>query len=568
MPFDFDYDAMFKACCGYLSNGLKLVKLHGIHPDGSCTCGNPDHRPGHAGERSIGKHPIGTRWGEHAASEEDEIIEWCDQYSRDKTPFNVGVLLGEKSKVIDTEDDTDEARNYKRQIGLDKCVTPTFTSGRSEHKLLRWSDEIHPSVGVSHIEGLEVRVGNSRKQVQSVLPPSWHWSGVQYTWAPTLSIDQLDDFAPIPVEIMRTLRHGKEDTDTPQQKPAKTALFSPLEEGSRHAGMLRLSVLKVMSTATLSESTEQCMLQELQMTNLLNCKPPKTPNEIRQIFQSTLEYRRRKEDRGWRPGADITLDDVDRHAEAVKAQGETKSNASGQTEYQRWGLSPTFVGSVQAWTIGEWSLRLEESDPRVWHLSVPAWEATACQGVVRIPYEDLVHSKAVAKAVWASGSEANLYTPEWFKIWNGSPASKKSDGKRIEGLCDQLLKARDPDSNIRVGTSSLRYATLAGYLWTSLNKATSCKDIDKPEPHENGRACLMPDGCVLFQWTKVWEEIGDAHDVAPSERQAIRQRLLGLVGTKDFIHVRTRLASGKRVAFVSFDKIWLDALQALSVGEK
>ncbi len=78
----------------------------------------------------------------------------------------------------------------------------------------------------------------------------------------------------------------------------------------------------------------------------------------------------------------------------------------------------------------------------------------------------------------------------------------------------------------------------------------------------------MPDGCVLFQWTKVWEEIGDAHDVAPSERQAIRHRLLRLVDARDFVHVRPRLASGKRGDFVSFDKIWLDALQALSVGEK
>ena len=82
--------------------------------------------------------------------------------------------------------------------------------------------------------------------------------------------------------------------------------------------------------------------------------------------------------------------------------------------------------------------------------------------------------------------------------------TKKSDGKRIEGLCTQLLKAQDLANNITVGTSSLCYATLAGYLWTSLKKATSCKDIDKPEQYDNGRACLMPDGCVLFQWTKVW----------------------------------------------------------------
>ncbi len=568
MPFDFDYEAMFKSCCGYLSNGLKLVKLHGIHPDGSCTCGNPDHRPGHAGERSIGKHPIGTNWGDHAISDEEQVTEWCEQYLRDKKPFNVGVLLGEKSNVVDTEDDTEDARNYKRRIGLDKCQTPTFTSGRSEHKLLRWSSDIHPSVGVAHIEGLEVRVGNSRKQVQSVLPPSWHWSGVQYTWAPALSIDELDEFAAIPVEIMRTLRHGKEDTDTPQQVPARMALFAPMLEGSRHAGMLRLAVRKVLGQASIGELTAQDMLHELQMVNTINCRPPKTENEIRQIFQSVLEYRRRKEEAGWRPGDELTYEAVEKHSDAIKAQGETKSTASGQTEFQRWGLVPTYVGSVPAWSVGEWTLRLEESDPPVWHLSVPAWDMTSCEGVVRIPYADLVWPHLVAKAVWASGSEANLHTPEWKRIWNGADASKKSDWKRVEGLCNQLLKARDHANNIRVGTSSLRYATLAGYLWTSLNKATSCKDIDKPEPHENGRACLMPDGCVLFQWTKVWEEIGDAHDVAPSERQTIRHRLLRLVDARDFIHVRTRLASGKRVAFVSFDKIWLDALQTLSLGEK
>ena len=146
--------------------------------------------------------------------------------------------------------------------------------------------------------------------------------------------------------------------------------------------------------------------------------------------------------------------------------------------------------------------------------------------------------------------------------------TKKSDGKRIEGLCDQLLKARDPCNDIEVGTSSLRYATLAGYLWKSLNKATGCKDPDRPEPHESGRACLMPDGTVLFGWSKVWEEIGDAHDVQLGDKGNVRRRLLAIVGASDLTHVRPRLASGKRADFVSFDKTWLDALQALSLGGK
>ena len=48
----------------------------------------------------------------------------------------------------------------------------------------------------------------------------------------------------------------------------------------------------------------------------------------------------------------------------------------------------------------------------------------------------------------------------------------------------------------------------------------------------------------------------------------VRRRLLAIVGASDLTHVRPRLVSGKRADFVSFDKTWLDALQALSLGGK
>ena len=34
MAFEFDKDAMFKACALYLSKGMLLVRVHGIWPDG------------------------------------------------------------------------------------------------------------------------------------------------------------------------------------------------------------------------------------------------------------------------------------------------------------------------------------------------------------------------------------------------------------------------------------------------------------------------------------------------------------------------------------------------------
>ena len=48
----------------------------------------------------------------------------------------------------------------------------------------------------------------------------------------------------------------------------------------------------------------------------------------------------------------------------------------------------------------------------------------------------------------------------------------------------------------------------------------------------------------------------------------VRRRLLAIVGASDLTHVRPRLVSGKRADFVSFDKVWLDALQALPLGGK
>ena len=188
MAFEFDADAMFKSCALYLSKGLLLVRVHGIWPDGRCTCGRKEHAVGRSGERNCGKHPVGDDWASRVATTEDDIVEWLE----DGIPFNVGCLLGPRGGVIDSEDDDEAARRYRKSIGMDLLETPTWLSGKSTHQLTLWDDRLSGCKGTANPGGLEVRIGAGNTSIQSVLPPSWHRSGVQYQWKPGFSLNDMD----------------------------------------------------------------------------------------------------------------------------------------------------------------------------------------------------------------------------------------------------------------------------------------------------------------------------------------------------------------------------------------
>jgi hypothetical protein len=131
---------------------------------------------------------------------------------------------------------------------------------------------------------------------------------------------------------------------------------------------------------------------------------------------------------------------------------------------------------------------------------------------------------------------------------------------------EQLVQRKNSVDDIQVGTSSLRYAQLAGYLLKVFSKATQPRNEEKPEPNESGRPCWVRPDELWFQWGKVWEDIGSAHDVAPGERSKIRARLLDAVGTHDFDHRRHRFPSS-RLEYVVFTKDWISALEMLAAGD-
>jgi len=118
------------------------------------------------------KLPLGKAWNTLATTIADVIGEWLGQ------GYNLGILLGH-GNLIDVEFDDEAGRQWLAARGLLDIETPTWASGRGEHRLFRLAGDL-PPCGWRKIGGAEIRIGG--KPAQSVLPPSRHPSGRQYTW--------------------------------------------------------------------------------------------------------------------------------------------------------------------------------------------------------------------------------------------------------------------------------------------------------------------------------------------------------------------------------------------------
>jgi hypothetical protein len=153
---------------------------------------------------------------------------------------------------------------------------------------------------------------------------------------------------------------------------------------------------------------------------------------------------------------------------------------------------------------------------------------------------------------------------KWHGIWKGIDAKKGQAA--VPGLMEQLVQRNNDEDNIYVGSSSLRYAQLAGYCIQVIKKATQPRNEESPEPNESGRPCWVTPDELWMQWGKVWEDIGRMHDVAPGERNKLRMRLLDAMGSRDFDHRRHRFESG-RLEYVVFTKEWVAALESMAAGE-
>jgi len=555
MAFDFDKDAMFRLCAGYLAKGLRIIRLNGIYADGRCTCGDPDHRVGGPGERSCGKHPVGRDWREAWAKSEDDILDWLES----GVPFNVGVLLGPEGGYIDLEDDTPEATAYRKSLGFDLLETPTWTSGKSVHQLVRFDERLAGAGGVKKPGGLEVRIGANGSSIQSVLPPSWHYSGKQYRWKDGFSIDDVD-VAPMPVALVRAIVNEQVVDD----RPVSDLALRVVNDGEgRHRHLLMWSWQRVASTLSPHRHSAR-LIDEMLRINRDYCVPPKTEKEVRTIVHSCLQHYRKRREGGWSPSDDDASDVQVVEREASKIGNDDDQPAATATcGYEMHGLRPVVYGQVTTWEPSDWSLTTVHSDPPEFVLHVPAWENTPCKGAISMSPEQFCSARQVAKAVFTATLSVVLDTDSkaWDRIWRGCSASKKSGGVAVPGVMKTLLDRQRNEDMLYVGTASLRYAQLAGWVLDELAKARTA-DPESPRPADTGRPTWV-DGILYLQWAEVWEEVARMRNVMPGERTRLRKKLLQEVGAQDFPHKRWVIGQTKK-EFVAFNLEWMGALERLA----
>lgn len=565
MAFEFDFNETFRWCAIYLSKGLRVVRLHGIRPDGRCTCGDSECRVGGTKQKSCGKHPVGKNWGDSWARDEDDLLAWDDG-----TPFNVGVLLGPAGGVIDNEDDSPEATSFRESLGLHELITPSWTSGKSTHQLTKWSDSLNECGGVVKPGGLECRLGAGERQIQSVLPPSWHNTGVQYKWKPDLSIDDVE-IAETPKALLMQIVNGGGgsgggSSSLSVREPVGPLVFREVHDGQgRHRALLLWAWNVIVNDRfPLSAERRPVLTQQILDANEKYIKPAKSRAEALQIINSCFEHYRRKEEAGWTASpADVSQDRVSQEVERI---GEAEVAVVG---LEQQGLEPYQVGEVLGYKVGTWRIEMIQGDPPEIVLCVPQWRNTACRGRVSMTLDTFRSAAKVAAAVFNATRRVILDgdAKKWVGVWKGVDACKKTGGVSVPGLMEQLMARKTASDDIQVGTSSKRYAQLAAYVIQGLKRAKQPKDEENPEPNESGRPCWVTPDELWLQWGGLWEEICRAHpDVTPSERNRVRGRLLEAMGEKDFVHKRHRFPLVGRLEYVVFTPAWIAALEEMASG--
>jgi hypothetical protein len=568
---------MSNAAAGIAARGWKIVRLHGVRPDGGCTCGKGRDCP------TPGKHPVARRWQAEATDDEDAVLSLYE----DDTPWNVGLLLGPQSRVVDVEFDSDEGRRFAEELNLSKSATPTYKSARSVHRLFAW-DESMPPVAVRKVRGLEVRIGGGGAAAQSVLPPSKHHSGVQYEWVAGLSPDDVE-LQPLPERLSAMLwNEGDSSPDGGGRTPrpsARRVLDGAIKEGSRNSELYRFAVREAFRIPNLDDPQEQAdLLLKVQMVNKESCRPPMERDEVRDIYRSAIAYRRKCDAAGIETVAAIERADA---PEANRAQtgrkpgaepGAADADAGGAEESEtfnkltRWGLSfhppRNDPNGESEWWPGEWKLTIVHSDPREYRVTVPAWQILTQDGTGSVSLTTAqfeVPAKVASAVLERTGKVLLNENPEqWRQMWLGRPARPGGAGRRprraVRGLMSKLMDNADEEWP---GESSLRYVVLASWLLDRLLQAQPPQEDDAPCP--TGRATWRGDSTLWFAWNRTWEDIERQHRLGEGERLSIKRRLCALFGSNgDFRHCKHKHSSGKTVSYVVWTRRELALLEKLA----
>ena len=472
--------------------GWFIARLYGVAAPGVCRCPKGSACP------SPGKHPIGNDWGGLATNDSERIV---DEF---QAGDNIGLLLGEKSGVIDVEYDTAEGRAAVEEAlrGIE-LVTPTFRSGRSTHRLFRWSSEF-PKAAKLDINGIEFRLGSDGRAAQSVLPPSTHHTGVSYQWLEGFSPWECQ-VAELPERLASLLVNTAASGEGPRAPVGKAnvnwrkIIQTTLRQPGRNYALFRTACgLLVNSFNHENEDDIGAVLRILRGINATQCQPPLDDKEVQHVLERAIQERRK---------------DV---SSQICADSGIKVEKNGDAlEFSPESLTLTVV----------------TSDPVEYRLYAPSWSAHTERntGIVSLTSEQFRNADKVADAVLEQTRVVCLDTfpDQWSIVWDGKRGGKNSPP--VVGIKAKLLAAARAEGRvIDAPRSAKRSVVLAQFILERLIRAKPPDDADRPLA--SGAPKRMADGSIWFRWEFLWQEMRRYHGTIEQEKRAMQRKLESVFG--------------------------------------
>lgn len=486
-------------------------------------------------------------------------MEW---WADDHTAPNVGVILGPTygvpgRAVSDIEADTEEGIAILKTLGLDRFETPGYGSGKSPHNLFQWEDGL-PPVDVFTWKGVEVRLGGKGGQIQSVMPPSVHYTGALYRWVDGFSLDDVE-IAPMPPVLKEWILESYEAKL--RAKPAGNRAGDSLAilrrkhlhaNRERHNPLMSFAGFLSRSVRVGDIEDESLFLDVLHAVNARQVVPPNPDKEVEDCWRYALKYRRQ----------DLL--------EAGVCEGVSMITDGGGQRFVPDGLELTIV----------------KSDPPSYRLFCEAWKKFNGTGVANLSAEDFMSAKktAVALAAQVGGLRLDRWPGDWARIWDGRAGRSKtarSEGEdAVVGLRTLLVDEAVAAGRIEevVDPARHRLRRLANHLYAALARhANRYQDDDRRTERDdyvlfNRGAQWVPasdaEGAppvLWFAWHTVWAEVEKAYRVEANEGGRLMAAMPEIIGRR--LVARKKQINGQRASFRTLTKEEWGRLEAFALGD-
>lgn len=523
---------VFQAAAAVARRGWKVVKLYGVRDNATCTC----HKGKDCG--TPGKHPAGgADWPARATDDEDDISDWFD-YGDDNENMrvNVGVRLGKSSGIIDVEVDGPEAEATLKKYGLDKIDTPTYRASRGCHRIFLYEDDL-PDVGVVKVDQLEVRLGGGGKAAQSVMPSSWHRTGIQYLWLPGMSPEEVEP-APLPPEFKAAVKANSKRAGSGAIVQAVDVVRNnrQVTAGGRHGMLVGYASRQARKITDFTEADRQELTNLMLACNLYFCDPPKPESEVERIASDQFNHYR---DRA-----------VERRADKP---------------FERFGLR--WNDEAREYESGDWRLTVVHSDPVEYRLRFP-YEGRII--TASLDSRQFAEPKDVAAAVLAASGKIDLQDPhnsKWNDIWRGYTIRNDDGNRDVRGLKSKLLEEADEEWP---SVDSCSWSQHAAFLIAYLRPFSRHDDDEDVLPCPDGTPKWIKgeDGvwCLYFKWNELcaaaWRA-AKAGIPTLKEKTKLKRHILHEAGLDDFVDKKFTV-NGKANRWIVWDDRHMNALDRLT----